>query len=61
MHPPPPTDDDSYFNNPEVFGEVDPDVRDAAYQLWEDFASVATKLLDRIEDNTSTLPVVPTS
>ncbi|KAK4307958.1 hypothetical protein Pmani_020318 [Petrolisthes manimaculis] len=54
-------DDDSYFNNPEVFGEVDPDVRDAAYQLWEDFASVATKLLDRIEDNESSLPVVPAS
>ncbi|XP_063849734.1 armadillo repeat-containing protein 2-like isoform X6 [Scylla paramamosain] len=51
-------DDDSYFNNPEVFGECDPDTKEVVYQLWEDFAFVATKLLDRIEENTA-LPVVP--
>ncbi|KAG7167831.1 Armadillo repeat-containing protein 2-like [Homarus americanus] len=54
-------DDDSYFNNPEVFGECDPETKDIVYQLWEDFAHVATKLLDRIEENTSALPVVATS
>nr|XP_027232568.1 armadillo repeat-containing protein 2-like [Penaeus vannamei] len=51
-------DDDSYFNNPEVFGECDPETKDVVYQLWEDFAQVATKLLDRIEENTSSLPIV---
>ncbi|XP_050689564.1 armadillo repeat-containing protein 2-like isoform X2 [Eriocheir sinensis] len=51
-------DDDSYFNNPEVFGECDPDTKEVVYQLWEDFAFVATKLLDRIEENTTALPVV---
>lgn len=55
------TDDDSYFNNPEVFGECDPETKDIVYQLWEDFAHVATKLLDRIEENTSSLPVVSPS
>ncbi|XP_071535038.1 armadillo repeat-containing protein 2 isoform X2 [Panulirus ornatus] len=54
-------DDDSYFNNPEVFGECDPETKDIVYQLWEDFAHVATKLLDRIEENTSSLPIVAAS
>ncbi|XP_076064878.1 armadillo repeat-containing protein 2 isoform X2 [Oratosquilla oratoria] len=53
-------DDDSYFNNPEVFGECDPETRDVVYQLWEDFAQVASKLLDRVEENTTSLPVVST-
>ncbi|CAL4074694.1 unnamed protein product, partial [Meganyctiphanes norvegica] len=51
-------DDDSYFNNVEVFGECDPDTKDVVYQLWEEFAHVATKLLDRIEDQETSLPIV---
>ncbi|XP_068250206.1 armadillo repeat-containing protein 2 [Palaemon carinicauda] len=50
-------DDDSYFNNPEVFGECEPDTKEIIYQMWEDFAHVASKLLDRIEEQDS-LPVV---
>ena len=52
-----PPDDDSYFNNPEVFGVSDAESRKAAYTLWEEFAQVATKLLERIEEVT-TLPVL---
>ncbi|XP_064089288.1 armadillo repeat-containing protein 2-like isoform X1 [Macrobrachium nipponense] len=52
-------DDDSYFNNPEVFGECEPDTKEIIYQMWEDFAHVATKLLDRIEEQDS-LPIVET-
>ena len=52
------TDDETYFNNPEVFSDCDIDTREIVYQLWEDFAQVATKLLDRIEETETSLPVV---